>query len=140
MKNRVVNKIKRAVSLITIVFVFSIFADAQSNTGVITGVVTDQAGALVPSATVKVTNQATNETRTVQSDEEGRYEVPSLPTGIYTVEANATNFASATVTDLRLAVGEKARQHGHAASWKMMPRVKRRPRLSRLTPWRMVTR
>lgn len=109
MKNRVVNKIKRAVSLITTVFVFSIFAHAQSNTGVITGVVTDQAGALVPSATVKVTNQSTNETRTVQSDGEGRYEAPSLPTGIYTVEASATNFASATVTDLRLAVGEKAR-------------------------------
>ena len=66
-------------------------------------------GAVVPNATVTVTNQGTNEKRTVQADGEGRYEVPSLPTGVYTIESNASGFQVTSVKDLRLAVGERAR-------------------------------
>ncbi len=105
----VVNKFMRAVSLLTIAFVMSISVFAQSNTGSITGVVTDPTGAVVPNATVTATNQGTNEKRTVQADDEGRYEVPSLSTGVYTVEATGTGFRPTAVKDLRLAVGEKAR-------------------------------
>src|SRR5262249_22872835 len=87
----------------------SIGAFGQANTGTITGVITDQNGAVVPNATVNVTNQGTNEKRTVQADSEGRFEVPSLPTGIYSVEAVANGFKAATLKDLKLAVGERAR-------------------------------
>jgi hypothetical protein len=104
-----VNKFMRAVSLLSIAIIFAITAFGQSNTGSITGVVTDPNGAVVPNATVTVTNQGTNEKRTVQSDAEGRYEVPSLSTGVYTVEASGTGFAATSVKDLRLAVGERAR-------------------------------
>jgi len=98
------------ISLIpAIIFLLALTAFGQSNTGTITGVVTDQNGAVVPNATVTITNQGTNEKRTAQADAEGRYEVPSLPTGIYSVEASASGFKAATVKDLRLAVGEKAR-------------------------------
>jgi len=92
-----------------IILLTTLGAFGQSNTGSITGVVTDQNGAVVPNATVNITNQGTNEKRTVQADAEGRYEVPSLPTGVYSVEATANGFKTATVKDLRLAVGEKAR-------------------------------
>ncbi len=40
---------------------------------------------------------------------QGRYEVPALPTGVYTVEGTASGFQATSVKDLRLAVGEKAR-------------------------------
>jgi hypothetical protein len=109
MNIKAIQKINRAVSLLTIAFIFSIYVFAQSNTGSITGVVADQNGAVVPNASVTVTNQGTNEKRTVQADGEGRYEVPSLPTGIYTVEASGTGFTATSVKDLRLAVGERAR-------------------------------
>lgn len=109
MKFNSIENIKRAVSLITIVFVFSIFVHAQSNTGVITGVISDPNGAVVPNATVTVTNQATNESRSVQTDSDGRYEVPSLPTGVYTVAVTGSGFQATSVKDLKLAVGEKAR-------------------------------
>src|ERR1041385_894768 len=92
-----------------LLLVFATAAFTQSNTGSITGVVADQNGAVVPNATVTVTNQGTNEKRTAQTDGEGRYEVPALPNGIYTVEAAATGFKLTSVKDLRLAVGEKAR-------------------------------
>jgi hypothetical protein len=94
---------------LSLLLIFATAAFAQSNTGSITGVVTDSNGAVLPSAAVTVINQGTNEKRTVQSDGEGRYEVPGLPNGIYTVEVTATGFKTTSVKDLRLAVGEKAR-------------------------------
>lgn len=109
MKFQAIKNIRRAVSLTTIAFVFSIIVFGQSNTGSITGVVTDPNGAVVPNATVNVTNQGTNEKHTVQTDGDGRYEVPVLSTGIYTVEASATGFQTSSVKDLRLAVSERAR-------------------------------
>jgi hypothetical protein len=109
MKIQAIKKITRAVSLLLIAFIMSITVIAQSNTGSITGVVTDPNGAVVPNATVTVTNQGTNEKRTVQADGEGRYEILSLPNGVYTVESSASGFQTTTVKDLRLAVGDKAR-------------------------------
>ena len=82
---------------------------AQSNTGSITGVVTDPNGAVVPNATVNIINQGTNEKRTVTTESDGRYDVPSLPTGIYTIEVTGSGFQLTSRKDLRLAVGERAR-------------------------------
>lgn len=103
------DKFRRAVYLLSIAFILSAAVFAQSNSGSITGVITDPNGAVVPNASVSVTNQGTNERRTVQTDSDGRYEVLALPTGIYTVEASANGFQATSVKDLRLAVGEKAR-------------------------------
>ncbi|HEX6044728.1 MAG TPA: TonB-dependent receptor [Pyrinomonadaceae bacterium] len=102
-------QIGRTLISLSLLLVFAGVAFAQSNTGSITGVVTDVNGAVVPNAAVTVINQGTNEKRTVQSDGEGRYEVPALPTGIYTVESTATGFQATSIKDLRLAVGERAR-------------------------------
>ena len=86
------NKIKWVSLITTILIAVAITAFAQSNTGTITGQVVDQNGAVVPNATVTVTNQGTNETRNVQANAEGFYEAASLPTGMYKVSANATGF------------------------------------------------
>lgn len=109
MKNPALHFIQRAtaVAAIAMIFVFSAFG--QSNTGSITGVIADQNGAVVPNATVTVTNEGTNEKRTVQADGVGRYDVPSLPTGVYTIEASGSGFTASSVKGLRLAVGERAR-------------------------------
>ncbi len=109
MKIQIISIIKRASSLLVIAVIFALAAFAQSNAGSIAGVVTDQNGAVVANATVTVTNVGTNEKRTVQTDGDGRYEVPVLPTGIYAIEATANGFKSVIVKDLRLAVGERAR-------------------------------
>ena len=109
MNSSLIKTLSRTVSLIAVAFIATVALFAQSNTGSITGIVTDQSGAVVPNATVTATNQGTNEKRTVQADAEGRYEVPSLSTGVYTIEATGTGFAPTAVKDLRLAVGEKAR-------------------------------
>src|SRR5207244_3576631 len=77
--------------------------------GSITGVVHDSNGAVIANATVKITNIGTNETKTVQTDSEGRYEVPVLPTGRYNVEASSASFSPQLIKDVPLAVGQKAR-------------------------------
>lgn len=102
-------KFMRAVSLLSVILIFSMMVFAQSNSGSITGVVTDQNGAVVPNATVTVTNQGTNEKRTVQADSDGRYDVVALSTGVYTIEATASGFQAQSIKDLRLAVGARAR-------------------------------
>ncbi len=109
MKTTVMEFVNRAASVTVIALIFVMSALAQSNTGSITGVVNDPNGAVVPNATVTVTNQGTNERRTVQADSQGRYEVPSLSTGLYSVESSSNGFQTSSVKDVRLAVGERAR-------------------------------
>jgi hypothetical protein len=109
MKFQFSSMIKRASSLLAIAIVLTAAVFGQSNSGSITGVVADQNGAVVVGASVTAINQGTNERRTVTTDSEGRYEVPALSTGVYTIEATANGFKPTSLKDLRLAVGEKAR-------------------------------
>src|SRR6185295_8876941 len=64
-----------------------------SNTGTITGVVKDQSGAIVPGASVKLTNLGTNAERTATTTSEGVYEITQLVPGAYRLEVQATGFS-----------------------------------------------
>ena len=67
------------------------WAFAQATTS-LRGVVTDQTGAAVEGAKVTVVNTGTQFTRTVESNANGQYVVPSVPTGAYTVSAMRSGF------------------------------------------------
>ena len=82
---------------------------AQVAAGEITGVVTDQAGAAVPGATVTVTNVATNQPRVVTSTGEGVYTAPSLAPGDYRVDVELAGFKPVRRDGIHLSTGEKAR-------------------------------
>src|SRR4051794_12191969 len=103
------HNMKTTFSILLIVLLAGLAAIAQSNTGTITGVVQDANGAVVPNAVVTVTNTGTNAAKTVTTDSDGRYEVPSLATGVYNVSAKANGFQAASITDVRLAVGDRQR-------------------------------
>jgi hypothetical protein len=75
-----------------------------ANTGVITGVVTDEHGALVPGATVKAINIGTNVERTATTGGEGTYELSQLVPGTYRVEVQAPNFAKSVVESVTVNV------------------------------------
>src|SRR5205814_1976823 len=53
------------------------------------GQVTDPSGAVVPGATVTVTNTATSVSQTTRTDSNGNYQVPALPVGAYDVDVQA---------------------------------------------------
>ena len=84
-------------------------AYAQS-TATIQGTVTDATGAVVPNATVTVTNQATGEERTLQTDAAGIYVAPSLPVGTYRVGVKAAGMQTMVAGSLPLEVGTTVRQ------------------------------
>jgi hypothetical protein len=67
-------------------------AFAQSPTGVIEGTVTDASGAVVPNATISITNKATGVSRDVTANSNGLYSAPALNAGDYEVKAAVTGF------------------------------------------------
>ena len=70
-----------------LVFALSGSLRAQAPTGTIAGTVTDQSGAVLPGATVTVTNKDTGASRVVQSGSDGAFSIPDVPAGTYTVKA-----------------------------------------------------
>ena len=71
---------------------------AQSaTTGAVSGTVSDATGAVVPGATVIVTDTATQSKQTVKSNGEGRYTVGLLKPGLYKITAAAESLKSDTL-------------------------------------------
>src|SRR5436190_22888548 len=81
-------------------------AAAQRTTANLRGTVTDASHALVPGATVTVTNQDTGFTRTMSTNESGSYSFSELPVGRYSMKVELQGFKTATRTDVILAVAE----------------------------------
>ena len=66
---------------------------AQAPTGIITGTLTDDSGAVIPNATITITNKATGvAARTATTDAQGYYSAPALPAGDYEVRAEVSGF------------------------------------------------
>lgn len=76
--------------------------------GSITGRVGDQSGAVLPGATVQVTQEETGITRTVVTDEEGRYAARDLSLGTYRIEATLQGFQKVLRTGVLLTIGREA--------------------------------
>jgi uncharacterized surface anchored protein len=70
-------------------------ATAQGVFGSITGTITDSSGAVLPGATVSVTNIATNVVKSTITNEAGAYSVTNLVPGAYRVEASLSRFKTA---------------------------------------------
>ena len=85
--------IRKEFLLIALLLVFGMTnLFAQGTTGQLSGTVTDQNGAIVSGASVKITSVDTNFSRTATTNEEGIYSFQLLPVGRYTVEITAQNF------------------------------------------------
>ena len=68
----------------------------QIDRGNIEGIVTDQSGAVVPDAKVQVINNQTNSALDLQSNGQGLYTAPNLPTGMYRVVVTKEGFSTVT--------------------------------------------
>ena len=82
---------------------------SQSSLGTIVGIVTDNSGAVVPGATVIITNEGTQAQRQTVTEESGSYTVPALPPGLYTVKVDKTSFSSELQQHLSLQVDQTLR-------------------------------
>ena len=79
---------------------------AQVTGGTISGTVTDSTLAPVPGATVRVLNVRRGEIRTVETNDRGFYNAPSLLPGRYDVMVDAPGFASAVQKDVLVEVAK----------------------------------
>jgi hypothetical protein len=68
-----------------------------------TGMVKTVEGAAIPSATVRLTNSDTNKSWVSWTDESGKFEFPSLPSGHYHIEASQLGFVK-SASDVQLPV------------------------------------
>jgi len=94
--------------LIPVLILASMAAYAQQGRGTILGTVTDQSGAPVAGAVVKVVNRATNVGQQTQTTGEGLYQAPNLAVGDYTVTIEKPGFRKVVRTGLQLQVDQRA--------------------------------
>ena len=80
---------------------------AQYNTAEIGGVVADPQGAVLPGATVTAIHAASGLQVERTSDEQGRFFMPALPVGEYTLTVALPGFKQFTRKGLNLQVGQK---------------------------------
>jgi hypothetical protein len=84
-------------------------AFAQTPTFSVEGVVSDAQQAVLPGATVTITNAATSLTRSTVTDTGGRYVFASMPTeGRYRITVELTGFATAAREDIVFNAGQRA--------------------------------
>jgi len=80
--------------LIALILNWAVVAIAQTTSARLQGTVTDTSGAVVPGATVSVTNMGTSRIDAVQTDETGTFVFATLPAGQYKLEIKHAGFAS----------------------------------------------
>ena len=77
--------------------------------GEITGHVSDASGAIIPAATITLTNISNNASRSTVSTDSGDYTFPSVPPGFYNLKAEHAGFKTATTKNLEVQVQQTVR-------------------------------
>ncbi len=99
--------IARCLLLFALCALPSAFANAQSATATLSGTVLDANGAVVPNATVAVTDPAKGLKRQTTTNENGSFTVVLLPPSTYTVTVEQTGFAPVEIQNVILNVNDQ---------------------------------
>jgi hypothetical protein len=91
---------------LAVLCLFSSPAARAQVTATLSGTVEDPSGGVIPGAEVTLTNAATNESRSVQTNGTGLYAFPSLTPGTYNIKASAKGFIARQVTGIVLNAGD----------------------------------
>lgn len=107
------NKLKQAILFAFIALAFNVclsgFVSAQEITGSLNGTVRDTSGAVVPGATVTITDPAKGNIviRTLTTGDDGEFIAPNLPVSVYSISIESANFKKSVQTDIKLDVGQR---------------------------------
>ena len=83
-------------------------AQGGTSTAGLSGKILDATGATLPGVTVTVTSAATNQQRSVVTNEDGIYRFAGLTPGTYSLTSELDGFAKSVQSDIRLQVGGAA--------------------------------
>ena len=95
---------RRGVLVCTLLVIGSCLLWGQGATTSLHGTIYDANGAVLPGASVTITDPQTGFTRTVQTERDGTYQLLQLHPTVYAVEVSATGFAKLKREDVRLQV------------------------------------
>lgn len=101
--------LRRLAFILGTVFLFYKCPAAFAQTGEITGIVTDQAGAVVPGAQVTILETSTGTRRVLATNSAGSYSASSLLPGIYSISVTHDGFKQVTRSGIALQVDQQLR-------------------------------
>jgi outer membrane receptor protein involved in Fe transport len=101
-------KKKAGLFSVVVLLLMSIFCYGQTATATLSGVVSDEAGAVISGAAVTVKSVRTGVARSTTTDDAGRYSLVNLEPGSYELRVEARGFKTAVRSDLVLTVGGAA--------------------------------
>ena len=78
---------------------------AQSATGTVTGLITDEQGAVIPAADLKLIETNTGSSRTLQTNDAGRYTIVNVPPGTYDLTVTKGGFQTSKATGQKVDIG-----------------------------------
>ena len=96
---------------IVLAAVWSACLCAQTNTGTITGLITDGSGSALPEAVVTVRELSTNAAVKTVTNSVGNYTVPSLPPGAYELTVTARGFKRSTANNVEVRATQTTTQN-----------------------------
>src|SRR5579883_3513996 len=100
MRNRVV------FSSVALVFLAAVMP-AQETRGTILGRVSDPSGAVIPGATVVVSNTAMGTKSTIETNSDGLYQASFLIPGVYRIEVSSAGFKKSLRDTVQVQVGDR---------------------------------
>ncbi|HEX5284344.1 MAG TPA: carboxypeptidase regulatory-like domain-containing protein [Bryocella sp.] len=92
----------RALALLLLLVTGVLTAIAQTSKGIIAGVIRDNTGAVIPTASVTITEQATGAKRSSRSDAQGAFRVDAVNPGLYTIQVEMNGFVTKVAKDLNV--------------------------------------
>lgn len=101
-------KVSTKLAAVILFLAMCVSSYGQGSTATITGTVKDPQGAIVPGATVTVTQTETNFSQKVKTANSGEFSLGNLPVGPYRVRIEMTGFASFEQQGIVLQVGQVA--------------------------------
>src|SRR6266566_3702466 len=81
-------------------------ATAQSGRGVVTGIVKDASGAIVPGADIQIVERTTGVATQARTTDAGVYRAPYVPPGTYRITASLAGFKTAVADNVDVLVGQ----------------------------------
>ena len=78
----------------------------QAATGTVTGVITDEQGATIPAADVKVVQRSTSSAYSAQTNEAGRFTIVNVAPGTYDMLVTKTGFQTSKAVAQKLDIGD----------------------------------
>jgi hypothetical protein len=98
--------LRRTSCVAVVVFLSAARILGQGAVSEINGNAVDQTGSVLPGVTITITEESTGLVRTTVSNDRGRFVLPSITPGRYTLRAELASFQTQTQTGITVAVGQ----------------------------------